>query len=79
MDTYEELRQLSRELKYVNSSHKKATTMLALIVVIICLATVYLARFYINKLVHDAVLREDISGLVEQGFDRVMDNYEIAE
>lgn len=79
MDTYEELRQLSRELKHVNNSHKKATTILALIVVITCLATVYLARFYINKSVHDAILQEDISKLVEKGFDRVIDNYEIAE
>lgn len=79
MDTYEELRQLSRELKYVHDSHRRATTILALIVVITCLATVYLARFYINKSVHDAILQEDISKLAEEGFDRVIDNYEIAE
>lgn len=76
MDTHPELSQLAIELKNVTDNHRKATTVLALVVVVTCLMTMYLARFYIDESVHDAIEREGLSHLVEKGFDNVMENYE---
>lgn len=79
MDTHEELARLASDLKRAATTHRRATTFLSILIVMTCLIIVYLIGFYIDKSVHEAVERENISGLIEVGFDRAIQNYEIAE
>lgn len=92
METHEELNKLAKDLKQAARTHRSATTFLSILIVTTCIVITYLIRFYIEQTVHNAIVDEDISGeiksaiknenissLVESGFDRVMENYEIDE
>lgn len=79
METKEDLAKLAEDLRRAARTHRKATTFLSILIVMTCIAVAYLIRFYIEQTVHNAIVDEDISSLVESGFDRVMENYEIDE
>ena len=79
METKDDLERLERHLADIKYSHKQTTAYSVLFAVILAIFVIYIASFLIKKEVHEAIRNENLSGLVENGFEQAISNFEIVE